>query len=92
LEIKKLYNINLNGDAYLDNPALLTATDKNGSQLIVKVLKINDDFQLSLDERQLQVAQEVLACTILGLNESLLAFANISVIVANIIIKCLITL
>jgi serine/threonine protein kinase len=80
LQIKKLFKIILNGDAYLDNPALLTATDISGSQLIVKVLKINDDFQLSIEERQSLVAQEVLACTTLGLEDNPLAFANISVI------------
>ena len=41
LQIKDAYMINVNGDASLDNPNLLSAVHKNGQQLIVKVLKKN---------------------------------------------------
>ena len=59
LQIKSSYDINVNGDANLDNPNLLTATDKHGKQLIVKVLKISDDPRLTLEDRKSLVADEV---------------------------------
>ena len=80
LQIKSSYDINVNGDANLDNPNLLTATDKHGKQLIVKVLKISDDPRLTLEDRKSLVAEEVRVCKILSLGDSLLAFAKMSAI------------
>ena len=80
LQIKDAYMINVNGDASLDNPNLLSAVHKNGQQLIVKVLKINDDARLSIEDRKSLVAAEVRVCEVLGLKDTSLAFAEMSAI------------
>jgi serine/threonine protein kinase len=76
LLIDHSYDIIVNGDANLENPNLLSATDKQGNQRIVKVLKVNDDARLSLDDRKSLVEQEVLVCEILSLKDTSLAFAS----------------
>lgn len=80
LQISLEHHINLNGEANLGNPNLLSAVDMSGNQLVVKVLKINDDARLGLEERRTLIAQEMSACDILGLQNTLLPFANIEVI------------
>lgn len=76
--------IEVNGDASLDNPNLLSAVDAEGVPLVIKVLRTKgDNLSLTEADRLKEVTREKESCDILNLAHPEVAFVTTSLVSVN---------